>query len=373
MKPLASRVFCALLLSPIALLAGNSDRYRPMPMGVSGAPANVSYAGTIGALLTDGTKDYILSTASVLSDHGRLQLGSPIVQPAPTDGGHSPADVVARLTAAVVASPGGASPPGADAAMAEVVLPAGQVDAGLLLHDGHRLVLRSSLTLPVRGLRVEKAGRTSGVTTGVVSATGITLQICYRWPCDRYETLQNLFEVDPPAGAGAGHFAAPGDAGSVVFSQGSRVPIGLLVAFDSRGAGYAASLSDVLGELAKVSGRPLQIVGEDGRASRAVQHAAAGAGALHRDSGLAAPLLSERDAMIEELMRDCPACGVQGVGIGDTIHDGGPMPAIVVYAADPTAVDALPSTSPHGTPVRVIVTGAVQSAAASAASEAEER
>ncbi len=75
------------------------DRFRPIiPGGVSIGHYKIT-AGTLGVLVTDiatGAK-LILSNNHVLANSNDAQIGDPILQPGPTDGGLNPNDLVARL------------------------------------------------------------------------------------------------------------------------------------------------------------------------------------------------------------------------------------------------------------------------------------
>lgn len=75
------------------------DRFRPLvPSGVSIGHYKIT-AGTLGTIVTDrqtGEK-LILSNNHVLANSNDAQVGDPILQPGPTDGGQNPGDVVARL------------------------------------------------------------------------------------------------------------------------------------------------------------------------------------------------------------------------------------------------------------------------------------
>jgi hypothetical protein len=75
------------------------DRFRPLiPSGVSIGHYKIT-AGTLGTIVTDrrtGEK-LILSNNHVLANSNDSQVGDPILQPGPIDGGQNPADVVARL------------------------------------------------------------------------------------------------------------------------------------------------------------------------------------------------------------------------------------------------------------------------------------
>lgn len=75
------------------------DRFRPtLPAGVSLGHYKIT-AGTLGVMVTDkrtGAR-LILSNNHVLANSNDAQIGDPIIQPGPTDGGINPADVIATL------------------------------------------------------------------------------------------------------------------------------------------------------------------------------------------------------------------------------------------------------------------------------------
>ncbi len=80
-------------------LATPRDRFRPsMPAGVSIGHYQVT-AGTLGTLVTDrlSGERLILSNNHVLANANDARSGDPVLQPAPSDGGRNPADVVAHL------------------------------------------------------------------------------------------------------------------------------------------------------------------------------------------------------------------------------------------------------------------------------------
>jgi hypothetical protein len=79
--------------------ANPRDRFRPnIPAGISLGHYKIT-AGTLGVMVTDkrtGAK-LILSNNHVLANSNDAQIGDPIIQPGPTDGGINPADVIATL------------------------------------------------------------------------------------------------------------------------------------------------------------------------------------------------------------------------------------------------------------------------------------
>jgi hypothetical protein len=353
---------CFLLLLPGLLLAHFSGRYRPVPCGVSGSPIAAPYAGTLGALVTDGTKEYILSTATVLSDAWTKPMGTAIVQPAGADGGTA-ADVVAHLTGQLL--PGDATHPGGDAALAEVASP-GLFDRRLLLDDGSLVAFDPMPTRPTLGAFVEKTGRSTGFTTGgKVSAILVSLLFCATPEACHHRApflVENVFAIE----SADGRFSEPGDVGALVLGSGPKQPMGLLVTgsaslVNGKRIVYAVDIADTLAQLDRVLGRRLTFVGADrSAAARADRRLVTSRLEI---PGVTPALLAEKEALVAKLMRGCDACGVQGIGIGTTTRNGRSVPAIVVYVTDPGIVELLPR-EPGGVPVRVVLTAPIQTTSA---------
>ena len=74
---------------------------------------------------------------------------------------------------------------------------------------------------------VRKSGRTTGLTSGFISAVNVTVVVSYGAGCGKY-TFKNQFVVGGPG------FSAAGDSGSPVVDNTSDVhPVGLLFAGSS--------------------------------------------------------------------------------------------------------------------------------------------
>jgi hypothetical protein len=362
MKRLALPVVCVLALLPAALLAGFRDRVRPMPFGVSGAPDGVRYSGTMGALITDGTKNYILSTATVLSNAWRDPVGTLIVQPSAADrveGG--PLGIVAHLSA--VARRGDALHPGGDAALAEVVL--GRVDrsGAILQNDGSLRLLDPLPIWPVLGTLVEKSGRTTQVTSGKVKTVVVTLRICDPHGRDPL-FVDHVFAIYPEP-LTSQVFSESGDSGALVVTAGSRRPMGLLVAHSNLSGlrvGYAVDATETLRELDRVTGKSLTFVGA-GRSARGeepsppVEIDAVPFIAGIPEETLAA-LVADETALEKALMLDDPSCTVQAIGIGEVPSGGHMVPALMVYVTDPEPFQSL-RFSPNGYPIVLVLTSPI--------------
>ncbi|MBO8141099.1 MAG: hypothetical protein H0Z37_02810 [Firmicutes bacterium] len=228
-------------------------RLRPAPPGVSVGHLLVS-AGTLGAVVKDAAtgRTLILSNNHVLANQtdgqdGRAQAGDAVLQPGSYDGGRVPQDIIGRLARFVPIRRCATEPRCSVARAAERVLNAGMrwlvpkyrirfarleeadnlVDAAVAEPAAPGIVKPSILDLgPVRGvaeaevgMRVEKSGRTSGVTRGEVIALGATFTVSLG---DSVAARFSDQIVTTP-------MAQPGDSGSLIVDERRRA-VGLLFA-----------------------------------------------------------------------------------------------------------------------------------------------
>src|SRR5512143_4115952 len=118
---LVSLALFALAIGPSLFAdSGSNHQVRNQHFGVSGGNVNdISRAfccsGTLGALVTAGNADYVLSNNHVLGRSGQAVAGEDISQPGLIDNSCRPATIVADFT---VAAPLGTS--NVDAALAEL-------------------------------------------------------------------------------------------------------------------------------------------------------------------------------------------------------------------------------------------------------------
>jgi hypothetical protein len=224
---------------------------RPIALGVSGGNARdvangYCCSGTLGALVTDGTKQYILSNTHVfagdaaLGGNGRIAaVGDDIDQSGLIDVGcqYSASDIVADLTdwARFGAS-------NIDAAIAEVR--AGQVQSnGAILEIGP---LASSTAGAFVGQAVKKSGRTTGLTRSSISALNATVTVGYTDECAG-NSLSVTYTGQILIGNKGSRFLNSGDSGSVMVEDMATNPraVGLLYAGSSSIA-VANPIDDVL-------------------------------------------------------------------------------------------------------------------------------
>jgi hypothetical protein len=158
----------------------NTTRVRPAIPGFSlGHPAIT--AGTFGCLVRkkgDTKTLYILSNSHVLANEGLASVGDKIIQPGDYDGGAAPADVLATLAQFV---PFTFSTTGytnlVDAAIAKVKNPK-QVTSAIRIIG----VPAGTSTALARGMQVQKCGRTTDYTIGVVRDINYRTALQYKKP-----------------------------------------------------------------------------------------------------------------------------------------------------------------------------------------------
>jgi hypothetical protein len=217
-----------------AAVPENRSKHRPIVGGVSIAPVNEGFVGTLGCFVrrrvAGSDQIFALSNNHVLADTNRLPLGTLIVQPGPETGPSSPGDAFASLSEFIpIRFPTGRFSREAnrfDAAIARVSdLKA--IKQGTMLGIDYD----PKLSTPQPGMQVMKSGRTTGVTHGVITATGVnSVQVNYGTRTNPIiATFNDTIEV---VGQGGNPFSLPGDSGSVILEKSSGKPVGLLFAGD---------------------------------------------------------------------------------------------------------------------------------------------
>ena len=156
----------------------------------------------------------------MLADENQGAEGDAILQPGTADGGRDPEDAVAKLGRFVALDD--SAPNIVDAALAVV-------DEGVEVTDGTVTgvgQVGGEPVAPADAGAVEKLGRTTGHTTGRVTAFELdNVVVAYgAFPSLRFD---NQIEV---GSTGTGPFSQGGDSGSLIFEAGSLRPVGLLFA-----------------------------------------------------------------------------------------------------------------------------------------------
>lgn len=202
-----------------------TTRARPAPPGFSVGHPDIT-AGTLGARVTDGTSVYVLSNNHVLANSNSAQIGDSALQPGPADGGTDPADRIGEL--ADYEPIDFQADNVMDAAIASTTTSA--VGTATPTDDGYGQPSSTTVSASV-GLPVQKYGRTTGLTSGEVSETNVTVTVCYVafGPfCLQSATFVDQIAITP------GTFSSGGDSGSLIVTDDSgRNPVGLLFAGSS--------------------------------------------------------------------------------------------------------------------------------------------
>ena len=158
----------------------NRSRVRPAIPGFGVGHLKVT-VGTLGCLVRkqgDKRALYILSNSHILANQGVASVGDPIVQPGRADGGKAPKDVIAKLTDWVPFDFTTATFPNlVDAAIAKVSSSKSVTSAIRLIG-----VPKGVSTIVRRGMRVQKTGRTTDYTQGIIKDVNYRLQLKYRKP-----------------------------------------------------------------------------------------------------------------------------------------------------------------------------------------------
>ncbi len=218
---------------------------RPLRPGASIGHYKVT-AGTLGCFVrerTDGAAR-ILSNNHVLANENRARKGDPILQPGSFDGGRNPEDKVGEFARCVRLQR--SRPNLVDAAVATI-------DAGIEFNARTLTGIGKLAGLgdPIldNGGEVQKIGRTTGKTIGVITAfelDGVLVQFDIGTL-----SFDNQLEIE---GVGDEAFSLGGDSGSLIVDSGRR-GVGLLFAgsdlggTNGKGLTYANPLPAVLDAL----------------------------------------------------------------------------------------------------------------------------
>ncbi len=209
-------------------------RVRPAEGGYSVGHYRVT-AGTLGTCCYDSSpfpatpaKFYILSNNHVLANSNVANIGDPILQPGRVDGGTYPRDVIARLSRYVPIR-----------FWTSTSKPINYVDAAVAegkLQDLDREIfwcgyIKKLYTAPKVGDILQKCGRTTGFTTGRVTAINATVDVNYG--AGRVARFARQIVTTP--------MSAGGDSGSVVLHRNEEA-VGLLFA----GSSSATIINNIL-------------------------------------------------------------------------------------------------------------------------------
>ena len=351
-------LFSSLLTSGLAD-GGANHRVRNQHLGVSGGNVNDASrrfccSGTLGALVTDGTNQYILSNNHVLGRGDQAVVGDDVSQPGLIDSNCNIATVVADYT--------GAAPLGSNVDAAVAQLRPGQMDSSGFIEDIG--VPSSAIASPSVGLSVAKSGRTTGFTTGTIASINTSVNVQYTRDCGGGKRFTVSYTGQVVINSTT--FSAGGDSGSLIVTNNSaHNPVALLFA-GSSSTTIANPIGQVLSRLQTALGRSFTFVGTGGGGGAAPSTLGGdmgGGGRKPFTPGLAdlMPQLpqqaADRALAVLEVHRAnlMVTPGVQGAGIGASNRADGEA-AIVLYVNKNSGNRANLPDSIDGIPVLVVLT-----------------
>ena len=354
-----------LLLFSSLLTAGLADggpnhRVRNQHLGVSGGNVNDASrsfccSGTLGALITDGTNQYILSNNHVLGRSDQAVAGEDVSQPGLIDNGCRIATVVADFTGAAPLGPSNV-----DAAVAQ--LRPGTMDSSGFIED---IGVPSSTTVnPSVGLSVAKSGRTTGFTTGTISSINTSVSVQYQRGCAQGKKFTVSYTGQVVINSST--FSAGGDSGSlIVTNNSSHNPVALLYAGSSTST-IGNPINEVLSKLSSALGRTFSF-GNGGGGGGSSSSPGQGHG---RQAGERQPFIPGLEGLMPQLPQQAAdrasavlenhranlmfQPGVMGVGVGLGRTD--TEAAIVIYVNKDSGAQPVLPTDIEGIPVTVILT-----------------
>ncbi|MBV8545315.1 MAG: hypothetical protein JO093_11025 [Acidobacteria bacterium] len=211
------------------------DVNRPLIIGCSCAHTDVNI-GTLGCCVQKNGKTYLLSNNHVFGNSNIAQPGDAILQPSSTD--HPLSDLVAATFVEFVKLD---------------IAKANRVDAAIAeMAEGINCDTRTILGFPkpladaAAGLpigTVHKLGRSTDLTSGTISASGL-IPVTVNIGGADYDFVDQI-EITSPA---AHPFSMKGDSGSVVFNDDGAL-VGLLFSGNEKTTTYANPIADVFAAL----------------------------------------------------------------------------------------------------------------------------
>jgi hypothetical protein len=321
-----------IVLCCATLVFANDNRLKqnlPVKLGTSGGNVNditrrFCCSGTLGALVTKGGTNYVLSNNHVLARGDQAAAGEDVSQPGLIDANCNVANT------SIVADFSEAQPLGSnvDAALAQAR--PGAVDpTGAILHVG---IPASTIATPGVGMPVAKSGRTTFLTCASIASVNTSVSVQYQRSCGQGKKF--VVSYINQVVINSSSFSAGGDSGSLIVNSNTAQPVALLYAGSS-----TTTIGNPIGEVAQKLG-----VTFVGGPTHAVSCTAAAATALSAPvSALAAHEVDRakdvKERHAKQLMLD-PA--VQGVGVG-AHPDNATEAAIVIYLEEGRAHGRIPS------------------------------
>ncbi|MCK4488300.1 MAG: hypothetical protein KAU38_16265 [Desulfobacterales bacterium] len=230
----------------IRALQSTTNKHRPAPGGVSIGHRDIT-AGTLGCLVQKDGQKFILSNNHVLANSNQAEIGDPILQPGPYDGGTYPDDHIADLEDFVpiniIGLPSECPIATGTANLLNGIakLLGSQVRMQAINQQALENLVDAAIARPLNpedvsdeilqigtiqgtaagelGMAIKKSGRTTGLTTGVIEQVDVSVNVQYGQGQVAMFTDQLM----------AGAMSQGGDSGSAVLDDNNRL-MGLLFA-----------------------------------------------------------------------------------------------------------------------------------------------
>lgn len=311
----------------------------PIQLGTSGGnvmdrSSGYCCSGTLGALVTKGGSQFILSNNHVLARSDQAAVGEDISQPGMVDSNCSTANsnIVADFSSAARLGSN------VDAAIAQVR--SGMVDgSGAILTVG---VPASTTVAPTVKMGVAKSGRTTGFTCAAIGSVNTSVNVQYETQCGGGSTY--VVSYTNQVVVNSSKFSAGGDSGSLIVNSTTAQPVALLFAGSS-----TTTIGNPIGDVVKQLG-----ISFVGGGTHSVPCSTKGGKPGPRHAAIThATEVKERNA--DRLMLDD---AVMGVGVGADDVDSSEA-VIVVYVEQGREHKAIPSHL-DGVKTKVIATDRIR-------------
>lgn len=230
----------------IRALQSPTEKYRPAPGGVSIGHRDIT-AGTLGCLVKKDGRSLILSNNHVLANSNAAEIGDPILQPGPHDGGRYPEDHIADLEQFVpiniIGTPSDCPTATGIANFLNSIarLLGSSVQLQAIDRQATENLVDAAIARPLNtgdvkdeilqigtiqgaaegelGMAIKKSGRTTGLTTGEIQQVDVTVNVQYGEGKIAQFTDQLM----------GGAMSQGGDSGSAVLDESNHL-VGLLFA-----------------------------------------------------------------------------------------------------------------------------------------------
>jgi len=221
-----------------ALIDTSARVPRPVPTGVSTGHPDIT-AGTIACRVKDaGGNVYALSNNHIYANENRASIGDNVLQPGPSDGGVDPDDAIGTLAAfqRIRFSRRARNEIDAAIALSSTSLLGNATPSPF---DGGYGTPSSITVGAVLSQQVQKFGRTTELTKGVITGVNVTVNVGYERGTARF-VKQIIVESGTP-------FIGGGDSGSLLVTDNADLnPVGLLFAGTSDGLLAVANPIDLV-------------------------------------------------------------------------------------------------------------------------------